>query len=286
MQIVTDRGADLSPQQLEGLNIHFASLRITLDNQTYESGVDLDGDTFYRMLRETNSYPITSQPSAGEFAELYRRLAQTDPDILSIHISSGLSGTVNAARSGAEMVPEAHVSIWDSKTLSCPLGWQVEAAAWLVKKKASLEEILTRLEVLREKAEGMFTLDTLKYLIHGGRISHISGLLASMLSIKPVIGVGKVDGKYIQIGRYITIKRAIAGLADIVASWPGVGKKIRVQLLHGNNLEGVEMLRNKLSELIDCVWLPTVPIAPVLGAHTGPGLVGLSFAPAYLFEDN
>lgn len=79
MQIVTDRGADLSPEQLEGLDIHYAGLRITLDGKTYESGVDLDPLTFYQMLLETESFPTTSQPSAGEFADLYRKLAQKDP---------------------------------------------------------------------------------------------------------------------------------------------------------------------------------------------------------------
>jgi len=284
MQIVTDRGADISPEQLAGLDIHFSPLRIILEGKTYTSGVDLDGETFYQMLSETESFPTTSQPSAGEFAELYRNLAQKDPDILSIHISSGLSGTYAAASAGAQMVPEANVTLWDSKTLSCPLGWQVEVAARMLKAGAVLKEILPRLDVLREKVEGMYTLDTLKYLIHGGRISHITGLLASLLSIKPIIGVEKEHGKYAQLARHITIKRAIAGIADIVAGLQYSKKQLRIQLLHGNNLEGVRLLQEKLSSMFDIVWAPTMPIAPVLGAHTGPGLVGLSVGPMEIFE--
>lgn len=285
MQIVTDRGADISPEQLQGLqDIYFSPLRITLNEKTYTSGVDLDGETFYRMLGETSSYPLTSQPAAGEFAEIYRNLAKKDPDILSIHISSGLSGTYNSALAGAQMVPEANVTLWDSKTLSCPLGWQVEAAAHLLKAGATLKEILPRLDLLRQKVEGMYTLDTLKYLIHGGRISHITGLLASILNIKPVIGVEKVDGKYAQLGRYITIKRAIAGIVDIIGGWYANGTRLRVQLLHGNNPEGVEMLKEMINARFDCVWAPTMPIAPALGAHTGPGLVGLSVGPMNVFD--
>lgn len=285
MIIVTDRGADLAPEELNRHNINFASLRITLDGRTYESGVDLDGDAFYKILGATDSFPTTSQPSAGEFAELYRKLAETGEEILSIHISSGLSGTYNAALAGAQMVPEAKVTVYDSMTLSCPLGWQVETAAKMAEAGASVQDILQKLMTLRENVDGIYTLDTMKYLIHGGRISHISGLLAQVLNIKPVIGVGKTDGKYIQLGKHVSFKRAIQGIADVVAERYGSGKQLRVQLLHGNNPEGVALLREKMTERFDCLWLPTVPVAPVLGAHTGPGLVGLSVGPATLFED-
>ena len=182
MIIVTDRAADLAPDQINSLNVHFASLRITLNDRTYESGIDLDSETFYKMLAETDSYPTTSQPSAGEFAELYRKLAETGEPILSIHISSGLSGTYNAAVAGAQMVPEANVTVWDSKTLSCPLGWQVEIAARVAKAGARMDEILARLDVMREKVEGLFTLDTLKYLIQ--QLTRLSCILRSGMALR------------------------------------------------------------------------------------------------------
>jgi len=285
MIIVTDRAADLSADQLSNLDIHFASLRITLDGRTYESGVDLDPESFYKLLGETDSFPTTSQPSAGEFAELYRKLSRSGEEILSIHISSGLSGTFNAASAGAQMVPEARVTLWDSMTLSCPLGWQVEVAAKMARAGASISDIQAKLGTLRKNVEGIYTLDTLKYLIHGGRISHITGLLASVLNIKPIIGVDKISGKYIQLARHVSIKRSIQGLVDVVAQKYGAVSRLRVQLLHGYNPEGVELLKSRMAEAFDCVWSPTVPVAPVLGAHTGPGLVGLSVGPAALFEN-
>lgn len=196
MQIVTDRGADVLPEQLNGFPVHYAPLRITLEGKTYVSGIDLDSETFYQMLNNTNSFPLTTQPSAGEFADLYRELAKTDPDILSIHISSGLSGTMNSARLGAEMVPEANITLWDSMTLSCPLGWQVEQAALMLQQGAKLDDILVHLDKLRKSVEGLYTLDDLKYLIHGGRISHIRGLMAAILKIKPLIHVEKELGRY------------------------------------------------------------------------------------------
>ena len=107
MQIVTDSAADLPKAQLDELQVHTVPLSVQLDGKTYRSGIDLQPDEFYALLNQTESFPTTSQPAPGDFAAIYRQLAQSDPDILSIHISSGLSGTLNAAHAGASMVPEA-----------------------------------------------------------------------------------------------------------------------------------------------------------------------------------
>jgi DegV family protein with EDD domain len=285
MQIVTDRGMDLSPQQEAELTLHFVPLQIILDGKSYAGGVDLQPDEFYRMLEKTNSFPTTSQPSVEEFARLYRKLAETDPEILSIHISSGLSGTINTARAAAESVPEAHITIVDSLSLSAPFGWQVEAAARAIKAGWSMEKIVSMLEQLRTETRGIFTLATMKYLIHGGRISHIRGLLASMLNIKPVIAVETVHGTYAEMGKEITLKRAIQKIVDVVQGWYPAGTKLRVQPLHGNNLEGVEILRQKLLQAFSVHWEPVTAIAPVLGAHTGPTLVGMAVAPQSVFDE-
>jgi DegV family protein with EDD domain len=285
MQIVSDRGMDLAPEQMEGLDIRLAPLTLTLDGKTYRSGVDIQPDEFYRLLAASPNYPSTSQPSAGDFAEIYRDLAATDPEILSIHISSGLSGTLQSARAGAEMVPQAHVTFVDSKTLSCPLGWQVEAAARALKAGWPLERILALVERISATTEGMYTIATLRYLAHGGRISHLKGLIGSLLNIKPIIGVEKVHGTYVTHGQEITLKRAIHRLGDVILGMYPEGSRMRFQCLHGNNLEGAEILRERLSKLYDATFSPTTIIAPVLGAHTGAGLVGLAFAPAETFAD-
>ncbi len=284
MQVVTDRGADLAPEQLRELEVHFAPLRVELDGKSYQSGVDLQPEEFYRLLSQTESFPTTSQPSAGEFAALYRELAKNDPEILSIHISSGLSGTIESARAGAALVPEARVTFFDSLTLSCPLGWQVEAAARAILDGWPLEKILQRLDAIRQQATGTFTLPLLKYLIHGGRISHLRGLVASLLSIKPIISVDKVSGKYISLAQEVTFKRAIQRMVDLITGTFAEGSSLRIQLLHANNLEGLELVRHRLDQLFKCTYMPVASIAPVLGAHTGPGLVGLCFGPAELWE--
>jgi len=279
MKIVSDRGMDMASEQMKGLDIHLVPLTLTLDGKTYRSGVDIEPAEFYRLLAGTESFPTTSQPSAGEFAEVYRRLAATDPDILSIHISSGLSGTLNAARAGAALVPEARVTFIDTKTLSGAEGWQVEAAARAIKARWSLEKILPLVERVREATDTLYTLGTLKYLIHGGRISHLKGLMAQVLDLKPIIGVEKVEGKYASITQARTLEKAIRKIPEHIASMHPEGTPMRAQIMHAFNPDGAERLRESMNQLFKCEWLPVGPIAPVLGAHTGPTLVGVAYAP-------
>lgn len=285
MIIVTDSAADLFPSQKEGLDIHYVPLKMTLDEKTYTSGIDIQSDEFYHLLEATDSFPTTSQPSPGDFSALYERLAEIDPEILSIHISSGLSGTLEAARLGAGMVPKAKVTFFDSKTLSAPLGWMVEAAARALRKNWTLSKILEMLTQIQAQTYGIYTVKTLKYLIHGGRISHLRGLVASMLSVKPIIGIDKMSGKYISLAQEMTFKRSIRRIPEIIAKTFPPGSRLRVQLLHGQNLEGVEMLKDAMRNLFDCHFDPVTFIAPVLGAHTGPSIVGLAVGNPDVFSE-
>ena len=285
MQIVSDRGMDLTPEQSAGLDIHLVPLTFTLDGKTYRSGVDVQPDEFYRMLEATESFPTTSQPAPGDFADVYRQLVATDPEILSIHISSGLSGTLNSARQGAAMVPEARVTFYDTKTLSGAEGWHVEAAARAARAGWPMPRIVEMLEKVTAATDTVYTLATLKYLIHGGRISHLKGLLANVLGIKPIIGVEKEFGKYAQMGQARTLNQATERIAEIIGHRYPRGTALRVQAMHGHNLAGAELLRKAMDARFNCTWLPTGPIAPVLGAHTGPGLVGIAYAPVEAYPD-
>ena len=287
MQIVTDSGTDLwlPPEQAAELNVHIVPLVVTLDDKSYREGVDIQPGEFYRLLAETDSLPVTSQPSAGDFAEMYRQLAASDPDILSIHLTSGLSGTFNSAQAGAKLVPEANVTHVDTKTLSAAAGWQVEAAARALKAGWSREQILALMKRIGDASDSMYTLNELKYLIHGGRISHMKGLIASILDLKPLIGVEKANGTYVQLGQARTFKRAVKGLVDLMAEKHAPGSALRVQVLHSHNPEGAEMLRELVDQRFDCTWLPVGPMSLVLGAHTGPSMVGVGHAPLDVFAE-
>ncbi len=287
MQIVTDSGTDinLSPEEQTALNVHVVPLVVTLDGHSYREGVDIDAETFYAKLAATDNLPTTSQPAAGALAQLYRSLAAHDPEILSIHMSSGLSGTVNAAHSGAAMVPEAHVIVVDTKTLSVGAGWQVEAAARAAQAGWPLGRILELLGRISEATNCLYTLRELKYLIHGGRISHMKGLLASLLNIKPIIGVEKIHGTYVQRGQARSFGHAIEGLASLIEREHAPGSALRVQVLHANDPEAGEMLREQVDRRFACEWLPMRSLSLVLGAHTGPGMVGIAYGPQAAFAE-
>ncbi|KPL76105.1 hypothetical protein ADN00_12250 [Ornatilinea apprima] len=285
MRIVTDRGADLADEQLKDLEVDFLPLMIYFEGNIYKGGEDLTAVEFYQMLEKSEAFPSTSQPSPGDFAKIYRKLADMGEEIFSLHISSGLSGTMNAAMEGAKLVPEAKVTFYDSKTLSVPLGWQVEAAAKMFKAGWPLEKVIKKLDEISEKANGFYTLSDLKYLVHGGRISHLKGLIASLLKIKPVIGVDKITGKYETFGQEITLKRAVGKMLDVIEEMYGASTELRVQLLNGHNPEGLAYLKEKISQRFKCKFEPSVAIAPVLGAHTGPSMIGLSVAPLAVFAD-
>jgi len=287
MQIVTDTAADiyLPPGQMPQIEIHIVRHAITLDGKTYLSGEDIQPQQLQQLLMATSSFPATSQPSAGHFAAVYQHLAQTDPDILSIHMSSGLSGVVNAARAGAEMTPEARVTVVDTKTLCAVLGWQVAAAARALKAGWSTERILALIERIGSASESMYTLADLKYLIHGGRIGHMKGLLASILHICPLIGVEKEHGTYTQLGMARTFDQALNGLVNLMDKQYARGTALRVQVLHSLNPRAAAALHEKIDPLFHCDWMPVNCMSPVLAAHTGPSMAGVAFAPLEIFSD-
>ncbi len=287
MQIVTDSGTDvgLLPERASELGIHVVPLVVTLDGKSYREHVDIETGAFYDLLSATDSLPTTSQPSAGDFAELYRQLAATDPDILSIHMSSGLSGTLNSALAGAALVPEAHVTHIDTKTLSAGAGWQVIAAGLANKAGWPIERILDLVAKVGAATESLFTLNELKYLIHGGRISHMKGLIASVLNIKPVIGVEKVNGTYVQLGQARAFKGAVEKIVGLIKRQHPEGSALRVQVLYAHNPEGAAMLRERIDQFFACTWLPMGPMSLVLGAHTGPTMVGVAYAPLSAFAE-
>ncbi len=280
MQIVTDSGTDvyLTAEERRALNIHVVPLVVTLDGKSYREEIDITAESFYPLLEASGNLPTTSQPSNGDFAEVYRKLAETDPEILSIHITAGLSGTFASAQAGAAMVPEANVTHVNTKTLSAAAGWQVKAAARAVLAGWPLDQILQTLQTISDASESIYTLDELKYLIHGGRISQMKGLIASLLNIKPIIGVEKQGGTYVQKGQARTFKGAVKGIVERMLHDHPEGTHLQSQVLYALNLEGGAMLKEQVEQYFQCDWLPIGPMSLVLGAHTGRSMVGVAYA--------
>ncbi|MCZ2127306.1 MAG: DegV family protein [Anaerolineales bacterium] len=284
MKIVTDCAADMPAEELENLGVTQAPLFIQFPEGEINSA-DISADDFYNRLEAMRpQIPTTAQPSSGIFAELYRQLAQSDSDILSVHISSGLSGTINSARGGGEQIQgEANVRFWDTLTLSGGERFQVIAAALASQAGWTLEQIYERLEKIREKTELIYTLDTLEYLARGGRIGRVKALAGALLSLKPIIRVDE-DGKYSTVKTERTLNKSIASLADFVAAKYG-NAPLWVNVLHGRFAEKAERLADELKQKLNVVKFETMRISPVLGVHTGPGIVGAAILPMELMED-
>jgi DegV family protein with EDD domain len=285
VKIVTDCAADMPPEELQALGIAQAPLFIQFPDGEVSSA-DISADEFYTRLEAMRpAIPTTAQPSAGLFADLYRQLAQTDKQILSIHISSGLSGTLNAAHTGAEQVaPEVEVTTWDTLTLSGGERFQVLAAAMAARAGWPLDAIQKRIEEIRARTEVIYTLDTLEYLARGGRIGRVQALASMLLNIKPIIRVEHSDGKYSTVAKTRTLPRALATIADHLQSMFAT-TPVWVTVLHGRFAEQAAALAGQLSERLNVARIETMRISPVLGVHTGPGIVGAGAVPMALLED-
>lgn len=284
MKIVTDCAADMSAEELEELDITQAPLYIQFPEGEVNA-IQITADDFYNRLEAMRpAIPTTAQPSSGLFAELYRRIAQVEKDILSVHISSGLSGTINSARAGGEQVKnEANVTFWDTLTLSGGERFQVMAAALGAKANWALHTIQERLAKIREKTEVIYTLDTLEYLARGGRIGRVKAIAGALLNLKPVIRVD-TDGKYSTVCTGRTIGKSINAIAEYLFN-KYAHTPMWVTVLHGRFAEKAEVMANELKARLNIAKLEVNRISPVLGVHTGPGIVGVAVVPMELMED-
>ena len=284
MKIVTDCAADLPKEELDDLAVVQAPLYIQFPEGEVNSA-DISADEFYNRLEAMRpAIPSTAQPSSGVFNELYQKIALTSKNILSIHVSSGLSGTINSARMGAEHIKDAVVDIFDSMTLSGGERFQVLAAAKAAKVGWNLKSILERLEKIRDNTEVIYTLETLEYLARGGRIGRVQALMGSVLKIKPIIRVDHIDGKYSTVGKGRTVSQNLGFIVEHIAEMYG-SIPLWATVLHGRFAESADSLSKSMTERLNIKKMEILRISPVLGVHTGPGIVGTAVMPAELFEE-
>jgi DegV family protein with EDD domain len=284
MKIVTDCAADMTAEELEKFGVVQAPLFIQFPEGEVNSA-DISADAFYDRLEAMRpQIPTTAMPSTGLFAELYRKVAQAGEKVLSIHISSGLSGTINAAREGGEQAkPEADVTLWDTLTLSGGERFQVMAAALADKAGWAWQKIQERMEKIREKTEVIYTLDTLEYLARGGRIGRVKALAGALLNLKPVIRVD-ADGKYSTVKTERTIGKSMAAITEHLYE-KYAHTPVWVTVLHGRFADKADALAEELRAKLNVAKLEVMRISPVLGVHTGPGIVGAAVVPMELMGD-
>jgi DegV family protein with EDD domain len=283
MKIVTDCAADLSAEELKELGIEQAPLYIQFPEGEVSS-MDISADAFYDRLEAMQpNIPTTAMASSGIFAEIYRKVAKLDTNIFSLHISSGLSGTMNAARAGIEEVKrEADVALWDTLTLSGGERFQVITAALAAKANWTMQAIQERLAKIREKTEVIYTLDTLDYLARGGRIGRVKAMAGALLHLKPVIRVD-TDGKYSTVTNARTIGKGMSAITEYLYN-TYANAPLWVTVLHGRFADKAEELSNELKEKLNIAKLEVMRISPVLGVHTGPSVVGAAVVPVEVMD--
>jgi len=283
MKIVTDCAADMSAEELKELGIEQAPLYIQFPEGEVSS-MDISADAFYDRLEAMQpDVPTTAMASSGIFNEIYRKVAKLDKNIFSLHISSGLSGTINAARAGGEEAkPEANVDFWDTLTLSGGERFQVITAALAAKAGWTMHAIQERLAKIREKTEVIYTLDTLDYLARGGRIGRVKAMAGALLHLKPVIRVD-TDGKYSTVTNARTISKGMSAITEHLSN-KYANAPLWVTVLHGRFADKAEELSNELKEKLNIAKLEVMRISPVLGVHTGPGIVGAAVVPVEVMD--
>lgn len=283
MKIVTDCAADMPAKERNELGVIEAPLYIQLPEGEINSA-DITADEFYNRLEAMRpEIPTTALPSSGVFTKLYNQLAESNQEILSIHLSSGLSGTFNSARMGAEQVQDAVVDLVDTMTLSGGERFQVLAAAWAARSGWGMVAIKERLAAIRAQTEVIYTLETMEYLARGGRIGRVQALMGAALKIKPIIHVDRADGKYSTVGKTRTMPRALDAIGDHLQEMYQ-DTPLWVTVLHGRFQDGADKLSTILSKRLNAAKMEVMRISPVLGVHSGPGIVGAAVVPMKLME--
>lgn len=277
--LITDSASDISTDFLNENNIKVAPLKIIFSDREYDDGIDITPKMLYDAL--PNEIPKTSLPSVDKFTYLLETLiTEGYTHAIIITISSGLSGTYNSARLAAQNVSGIETFVFDSMTLSMAEGAIVIETMNLIKKRKSFKEITEILPTLRDKVEIFFTIDTLEYLIKGGRIGKVAGTIADALNLKPIITVGD-DGIYHTACKVRGIKQSISKLASLVKPYLENGQ-CKAWIMDGAAPDKAKILYDSIKNfpnLVECNLGGA--IGPGLGVHTGPGLLGIIIEKLY-----
>jgi fatty acid kinase fatty acid binding subunit len=273
--IVTDSTADLPPQLARSRSISVVPLTLHFDGRSLLDGVDITPTEFYRRLPSATIHPTTSQPSPGQFAETYSSLLADHTEVVSVHISEKLSGTYASARQAADLTDPGRVRVIDSQLVSMSLGLVTLAASTLASQGLDGATIESRIRSMREQVQTYFSVATLEFLRRGGRIGRASALLGSVLQVKPVLCIR--DGLVTPLERVRTFERALNRIVELTREVDR-GEGVCVIVGHAEALGDAERIAEELEPIADTLMIQ--PLGPVVGAHAGPGVVGVGCYPA------
>lgn len=268
--VVVDSTSDIPDNIRQQLEITEVPLLIMFGSDQFRDGIDISNDEFYARLTEGTIHPTSSQPSAGDFAEVYERLGKDHEGIISIHVGGKLSGTVRSAQQASDMVPGVPVRVIDSGSVSMGLGFLGIEAAQMAQAGKSLDEIAVAIEAMVPRIVLWAVLDSMKFLERGGRIGKGRALLGTLLNVKPMI---YIRGEVLPGERVRTHKKAIARMEEL-ASAEAPFKHLAV--LYSTGPEYAEELANRLGAIHPRAQIVVSQLTGVIGVHGGPGVLGVT----------
>lgn len=273
IHIVTDSTADLTTEQITQHSIHVVPLTIQIDGKTYIDRVDIQAESFLEMMKSSKELPKSSQPAVGVFQQLYDELGKNGDQIISIHMSGGMSGTVKSAQAAAEMT-NSDVTVIDSRFISYALSFQVIEAVQLAQQGSTVEEIVSKLDIMRENTNLFVVVDTLENLVKGGRIGKGKALIGSLLSIKPIASLE--GGEYTPVHKARSHKQVVQYLFK---QYLEDTKDRKVKAVGISQANGYAM-SDPLKKLIEDSGFHNVQEAytsPIISTHTGIGAIGFMY---------
>lgn len=273
--VATDSTANIPDEFVDDLNIHVIPQCLNWEGETFLDGIDITPSEFYQRLGQAKELPTTSQPSAGEFHEFFGKLADENQAIIGVFISEHLSGTIDSALTAADMMPDFPIEIIDSQSASMGLGFLAMAVARALKEGSTYKEAAQLARELIPFTHAIFVVDTLEYLHRGGRIGGAQRLLGSLLSMKPLLHLE--EGRIEPLARIRTKRKAVEKLLDVVAADTEGKGNLHASVIHAAAPEDAERFKQQVIERLDPVELIITELSPVVGTHTGPGLVGMGY---------
>ncbi|MFD2442741.1 DegV family protein [Bacillus sp. CGMCC 1.16607] len=272
--VVTDSTAYIPKELREQLHIHMIPLSVIFGNETYQEEVEISAAEFYEEVK-TKELPTTSQPPVGQFVELFEKLAQDYDAVISIHLSSGISGTFQGAVAAGEMVEGIKVYPFDSE-ISCMVQgfYALEAAEW-AKQGRSADEIMNRLREMKKSIQAYFMVDDLAHLQRGGRLSSAQAIIGSLLQVKPLLHF--VDKKIMPFEKIRTRKKAMKRIVDLLGAAVMGGGAYRAVIIHANREEEALEWKSDLEAQFPNVEFMISYFGPVIGTHLGEGSMGLGW---------
>jgi DegV family protein with EDD domain len=272
IKIVTDSTADLPATLVKERDITIVPEYLRFGDQVYRDNVDIKGDEFYQRLLNGPVHPKTAQPTPQDFANFYSALSQDADGIISIHLSSKLSGTYNSAVQGKNMISTTcNIEIIDSRTVSIALGLVVMQASKMVKSGMDLKQIVDELGQIIANVHMLILFDTLKYLAKGGRIGKAKALLGSLLNVKPLLTVR--DGELVPSGQVRTRSKGTDLLLNFVKSAHEIQD---LAVLHSTTPDEAQVLVERVSSIFPKDRIILARLGPALGVHGGPGILAIA----------